>query len=195
MERRRRRSNVICCQKCLATQQSAGRPLKAITCWLIFMGTTEHTGKQHSSGAHRHISVWSLIFREGEVVSQHVEFLLEHKPLCIHCSRCWSCLAIFWCHFYKCYNRWVCEFNAELHRIMTLLALAENYLFIFAGVTGRHACLHRRRLLINQDDKAKKTLELQLISNALIFPYTCLHFTVYSEFLLVHVIRSLFIYF
>lgn len=103
VERRRRRSDVICCQKCLATQQSAGRPLKAITCWLIFMGTTEHTGKQHSSGAHRHISVWPLIFHEGEVVSQHVEFILEHKPLCTHCRHCCSCLAmtvaIFRCHF------------------------------------------------------------------------------------------------
>lgn len=88
----------------------------------------------------------------------------------------------------------MCEFSAELRRIMRLLALAENYIFIFAVVTGRHACLHRGRLLINQADKAKKTLEVQLISNALIFPYTCRHFTVYSEFLLVHVIRSLFIY-
>lgn len=175
MERRRRRSDVICCQKCLATQQSAGRPLKAIACWLLFMGTTEHTGKQHSSRAHRHI---------GEVATQHVEFLLEHKPLCIHCSRCCLCLAvmvaIFWCNFYKCYNKWVPEFSAELRRIMTLLALAENYLFIFAAVKGSHACLHRGRLLINQADKAQKTLEVQLISNALYFltPAATLQFTV-----------------
>lgn len=72
------------------------------------------------------------------------------------------------------------EFSAELRRIMTLLALAENYLFIFAAVKGSHACLHRGRLLINQADKAQKTLEVQLISNALYFltPAATLQFTV-----------------
>lgn len=100
-----RRSDVIYCQKCLATQQSAGWPLKAVTCWLIFMGTTEHTGNKHSREAHWHISVWLLTFPGSRgrfttsrmfpwVWTVHQLLMSVCSIIAISCPRC---------YFYECF--------------------------------------------------------------------------------------------